>query len=114
MRIEFTSDELILTLMGLIQATHPDMLRQGPDGFSVDFRAVEDKPAQELNSDEQLLLKFRDALESPAEASQYGLELKAADGLRLVETLERLESLHTWPPDVLTMSRNLRARLGAA
>jgi len=114
LRIEFTSDELILTLMGLIQATHPGMLRQGPDGFSVDFRAVEDKPEQELNSDEQLLLKFRDALEAPGETNHYGFELEAAEGTRLVETLERLESLHAWPPDVLTMSRNLRTRLGAA
>ena len=37
------------------------MLRQSPEGFTVDFGPIENK--QTLNADERLLLKFRDALE---------------------------------------------------
>ena len=87
------------------------MLRQGPDGFTVDFEPLENKPG--LNPDELLLLKFRTALEAQAELNAYGMELVAAEGLRLTETLEHLESLQSWSPDVLELSRQLRARLAA-
>ena len=36
----FSSDELILALVGLVRATRPGMLRQEADGFSVDFEAI--------------------------------------------------------------------------
>lgn len=127
LRVEFTGDELILALMSLIRATNPAMLQQGEDGFTVDFDSLDGKPT--LTDDEQLLLKFRAALEGPAapvyspgqvnagereldEGSlAYSLELGVAEGRRLVETLERLESLQPWALDVLEMGRNLRARL---
>ncbi len=85
------------------------MLRQGPDGFTVDFESLEKKPG--LNPDELLLLRFRAALDTQAELNAYGMELAAAEGLRLTETLEHLESLQAWSPDVLELSRQLRARL---
>ncbi len=111
MRVPFSGDELILALVSLIRATNPAMLRQGPDGFAVDFENLGKK--QSLSADELLLLKFRTALESSSEATAYDLELAAAEGQRLAETLERLESLQQWSPDVVEMSRRLRVRLVA-
>jgi hypothetical protein len=87
------------------------MLRQGPDGFAVDFDPLEKK--QELSADEVLLMKFRAALEAEADRSAYSLELAAGEGLCLAESLERLETLQRWAPDVLEMSQKLRARLAA-
>ena len=87
------------------------MLRQGPDGFTVDFESLENK--QPLSADDLLLLKLRAALEGGAEATAYDLELAAAEGMRLAESLERLESLQQWSADVLAMSRRLRLRLAA-
>ena len=112
MRIEFSGDELILALVSLIRAATPAMLRQGPDGFTVDFEPVEKKPV--LSADEKLMLKFREVLEGPASESASGVELDSAESRRLVVALERLESLQAWPADVLEMSRNLRARLAPA
>ena len=130
MRIEFTTDELILALVSMVRAIDPGMLRQGAEGFEVDFQALEAK--KEFSPDENLLLKLRAALEgppgpvptpsqaSPREAepgkgpATHALDLVAADARRLGETLERLESLQPWPADVLAMSRNLRARLAMA
>ncbi len=109
LQVRFNGDELILALVSLIRATNPAMLRQGPDGFTVDFEGFENK--QPLSADDLLLLKFRAALEGGAEATAYDLELAAAEGLRLAESLERLESLQQWSPDVLEMSRRLRLRL---
>jgi len=100
-----------LALISLIRATNPAMLRQGPDGFTVDFEPLEKKPG--LNPDELLLLRFRAALDTQSELNAYGIELAAAEGLRLTETLEHLESLQAWSPDVLELSRQLRARLAA-
>ena len=127
MRIEFTTDELILALVSMVRAIDPSMLRQGAEGFEVDFQALEAK--KELSPDETLLLKLRAALEgsvgcapSPSQASPreaepgkgaatHALDLAAAEACRMGETLERLESLQPWPADVLAMSRNLRVRL---
>ncbi len=108
MRIEFNGDELILTLVSLIRAVNPVMLRQGPDGFTVDFEPLEGKTA--WSDDERLLLKIRVVLEAPP-ASNYGMDLSAAEGHRLAETLGQLESLQSWPADVLALSQRLRARL---
>ena len=127
MRIEFTTDELILALVSMVRAINPSMLRQGAEGFEVDFQALEAK--KELSPDETLLLKLRAALEAcvgpvprPSQASQgavepgkgaaiHALDLAAAEACRMGETLERLVSLQRWPADVLAMSRNLRVRL---
>ena len=131
MRVEFTGDELILALISLIRATCPAMLRQSPEGFTVDFGPIENK--QTLNADEGLLLKFRDALEEsettgppPADhieetaeetveetAPPHALELNATEASQIIETLEKLEALQRWPPDVVAMSARLRARLAA-
>ncbi len=108
MQIEFSGDELILALVSLIRATNPTMLQQGPEGFTVDFESLEGK--QVLSTDEELLLKFRTALESPA-ASTYSLELAPAEACQIALSLERVESLQPWPADVLRMSRELRVRL---
>ena len=110
MHIEFTSDELILALVSLIRATNPAMLRPGPDGFSVDFESLEGK--QELSAEEELLLKFRTAMDSPG-ASAHSLELAPSEARRLAASLERVESLQPWSPDVIQMIRNLCTRLAA-
>ena len=111
MQVEFSGDELILVLVSLIRATNPAMLRQGPEGFTVDFDSLEGKLV--LDDDERLLLRLRAALESPA-GGLHSLDLTAAERSRLVETLVRLEALQPWPPDVQEMNRNLCARLTAA
>jgi predicted ATPase len=102
---------LILTLIGLVRATNPAMLRQTSDGFTVDFESLQGKT--ELTDDERILNKLRIAFESPVAPGDSGhtLELAAAEGERLAVTLERLEKLQSWPADVLTLSRGLRARL---
>jgi len=102
---------LILALVSLIRATNPAMLREGTDGFTVDFEPLVSKTG--LNAEEQLLLKFRAALETGAGVTAYDLELAAAEGLRLAETLKSLEVLQAWSPDVLELSHRLRARLAA-
>ena len=111
LRVTFSGDELILALVSLVSATNPAMLRRGADGFTVDFESLEKK--QGLSADELLLLKFRAALESAAAAGSYDLELLGREGLRLAGILERVETLQPWSPDVLEMSRQLRARLAA-
>lgn len=106
---EFSGDELILALMSLIRATYPAMLRQGPEGFTVDFQMLDGKPT--LTDDDRLLFKFRMAIENSSQEKPVAVELKEKECLRLAETLEHLESLQPWPQDVLEMSRNLRARV---
>lgn len=107
----FTNDELILVLISLVRATHPRMLRQEGDGFSVDFEPLSKK--QKLTPDERLLLRMRTAMEAPGEPSALVLELEEKEGLRLTATLAQLEALQQWPADVLEMSRSLRARLSS-
>ncbi len=109
MLIEFSGDELILALVSLIRATNPSMLRQGPDGFTVDFDPLERKQA--LSPEEESLLKFRTALEGPAAVSSYSMDLTPAEARRIALSLEQVEFLQPWPADVLQMSRQLRARL---
>lgn len=113
MEVYFNTDELILTLVGLIRATDPRLLRHGPNGIQLDFASIERKEKQ--TEDERLLLRLRNALEgSPGDAESDDrrmVELSWAEGRRLAEALERLESLQKWEPDVLTMSGSLRSRL---
>ncbi len=108
----FSSDEMILALISLIRTANPSMLRPSPDGFSVDFEALDKKTA--LTADERLMMKFRMALESPAAEASHPLNLDPAEAQRLAETLENLEALQPWPADVLAMSGTLRARLTAS
>jgi hypothetical protein len=104
----FTSDELILALMSLARVTHPSMLRQEPDDFTVDFEAIERSPSK--NEAEQILLKIRPLL-STTVPEPRALDLTLAESLLLHETLVSLETLQVCPPDVLEMSRALRLRL---
>lgn len=119
MRIEFTGDEMILVLVGMVRAVNPRMLREGPDGFTLDFESLDAK--DELTRDEVLLLKLRATMEAPAATAadagdppQRGLDLTAAEGERLADALKSLEGLGAWPKDVLDLSRGLRKRLTAA
>lgn len=102
-----------MTLVSLIRAVDPRMLQQGPDGFSVDFERIDTKKTP-LTPDEILLLKPRAALERGGDASVHELELNGTECRRLAATLERLETLQAWPPDVLAMSQTLRERLAEA
>ena len=111
MQIDLSGDELILALVSMVRAVDPSMLRQGAEGFEIDFQALDAK--KEFSADKDLLLKLRATLERPAPAVNYALELDTAEGRQLSQALERLESLQSWPPDVLEMSRNLRARLAS-
>lgn len=105
----FTSDELILILISLVRATRPNMLRQEPDGFSVDFEVLTGK--ENLTADDRLLIKLREAIDGAKEDQPLTVDLASPESLRLVSTLSRLEKVQTWPADVLTMSRDLRQRL---
>lgn len=111
----FSSDELILALVGLVRATRPGMLRQEADGFSVDFEAIarSETPA----SADRLLLKMGAVMGSstpyPAKnpESAVSLDLDAAEARQIADALAKLELLQAWPQDVTEMSRALRARL---
>ena len=50
-------------LISLVRATHPRMLRQDGDGFSVDFEVLTRK--KKLTADERLLLRMRAAMDVP-------------------------------------------------
>ena len=80
----FTNDELILVLIGLVRATHPSMLRQDKDGFSVDFEMLGKK--KKLTADERLLLRMRAAMDVPGEPAALVLELEDGEGARLADT----------------------------
>ncbi len=112
MRLQFSGDELVLALVSLVRATNPAMLRQSAEGFTVDFESLDQKSL--LTDEERLLFKFRAALESRSTETPQALELDSAQCRRLMETLERLESLRPWPSDVLVMSAQIRTRLLAA
>lgn len=109
LEIRFTNDELILTLVGLIRAVDPTLLRQGRDGIQVDFAAIERK--ENHNEDERLLLKLRSALETADNPDEHSLQLSWAEGRRLADALERLERLKEWEADVMAMSGRLKSRL---
>ncbi len=111
-RLQFSGDELVLALVSLVRATNPAMLRQSAEGFTVDFESLDQKSL--LADEERLLFKFRAALESRSTETPQALELDSAQCRRLMETLERLESLRPWPSDVLVMSAQIRTRLLAA
>ena len=107
--ITFTHDELILVMIALVRATHPSMLCQEADGFSVDFQIMDRK--QVLDEDERLLFKIRAVLDSPVERPSRELRLDADESKRLVSALSQLQRLQAWPGDVVAMCRDLRARL---
>ncbi len=96
-------------LISLVRATHPAMLRQDKDGFSVDFESLSKK--KKLTADERLLLRMRAVMDVPGEQAALVLELEAQEGPRLAAALAQLEALQQWPPDVIAMSRSLRSRL---
>ena len=113
----FTSDELILALVGLVRATRPAMLRQEADGFSVDFEAIAHSASPQ--DADRLLLKMGAVMDSstpyPAEnpGSSVSLDLNAAEAWQIADALAKLELLQDWPQDVMEMSRALRSRLAA-
>lgn len=110
--MQFGHDELVLALVSLISVTDPQMLQQGPDGFTVDLSPLKDK--RNLNSDEELLVKLRAAFTATAPEGPYEVELGAEESQRLVQTLTRLEELRSWPADVVALSTRLRARIERA
>jgi hypothetical protein len=107
--ITFTHDELILVMIGLVRATHPSMLRPEADGFSVDFRLLDQKKV--LDDDERLLFKVRTVLDSPEQQPSRVLRLDDDESKRIVSALARLQRLQAWPADVVAMCRAIRARL---
>ena len=109
MKLEFTGDELILMLVSLVRAVDPRMLQQGPEGFSVNFQALDEK--KELTEDERLLMRLREAVARAGGESGYALGIEKAEGERLAGALERIEGMGAWAADVLEMSRGLRERL---
>jgi len=103
--LELSGDELVLVIVALVRAVNPAMLKAEKGDFTVDFTPLQDKKT--YSSDEQLLIKLRVAAESEATK----LDLQSNESQRLAACLERLETLQSWPADVLKMSRSLRARL---
>jgi hypothetical protein len=98
-------------MISLVRATHPSMLRQEADGFSVDFAILDQKTI--LDDDERLLFKVRATLDSPVEEPSRTLPLDDDESRRMLSALAQLLRLQTWPADVLDMCRSLRARLAA-
>ena len=109
--VTFTHDELILVMISLVRATHPTMLRQEADGFTVDFELLDRKKV--LDADERLLFKVRATLDSPVEEPSRTLHLDDDESRRLLTALAQLQRLQAWPADVLEMCRAIRARLTA-
>jgi hypothetical protein len=109
--ITFTHDELILVMISLVRATHPSMLRQEGDGFTVDFALLDKKHV--LDEDERLLFKVRATLDSPLQESSRMLHLNEDESRRIASALVRLQRLQAWPADVMEMCRSLRARLAS-
>lgn len=109
---EFTSDELVLLLISLVQAVDPSRLRPEPDGITVDLEPLRFK--KNLSPDELLLLKLRTALDTNSEENCFSLSLSPEESDRLVEAVRRLEALRDWPDDVRRMGRDLCARLASA
>ena len=111
----FSSDELILALVGLVRATRPGMLRQEADGFSVDFEAI--ARSKTPGDADRLLLKMGAVMGSstryPAENpnSSVSLDLDATEAQKIADALAQLELVQPWPQDVMDMSRALRTRL---
>jgi hypothetical protein len=109
--VSFTNDELILVMISLVRATHPSMLRQEADGFSVDFGALDRKKV--LDEDERLLYKIRAVMQSPVDEPSRSLHLDAAERSRITAALAQLQRLQSWPADVLAMCQAVHARLTA-
>jgi hypothetical protein len=109
--VAFTHDELILLMISLVRATHPSMLRQEADGFTVDFEVLDKKKV--LDDDERLLFKIRAVLDSPVDEPSRVVQLDADESQRIAAALAQLQRLQPWPKDVLAMCQDLRARLTA-
>jgi hypothetical protein len=109
--VTFSHDELVLVMISLVRATHPSMLRQEADGFSVDFALLDSKKV--LDDDERLLFKVRATLDTPFEEPSRILRLDDDESRRMLSALAQLQRLQAWPADVLAMCRSLRARLTA-
>ena len=109
--VTFTHDELILVMISLVRATHPSMLRQETDGFTVDFQVLDHKEV--LDDDERLLFKIRAVLDSPVDEPSRAVRLDANESQRIAAALAHLQRLQPWPADVLAMCQALRARLTA-
>jgi hypothetical protein len=109
--VAFTHEELILVMVSLVRATHPSMLRQEADGFTVDFQILDQKKT--LNENERLLFKVRAVLDSPGDEPSRVLGLDAGESRRMAAALAQLQRLQAWPADVTAMCQALRARLTA-
>jgi len=110
--MQFTNDELILTLISLVRAVNPRMLQSGPDGFTVDLAPLENKSP--LSTDEQLLLKLRASFQAADAEGKYTVNLDTAESSRLVASLGALDELQTWPEDVQALNRGVRERLAGS
>jgi hypothetical protein len=109
----FVHEELVLVLISLVRATHPSMLRQEADGFTIDFSLLDQKKAQALTDDERLLFKFRTVMDSGNDASAHVVHLTEDESARLVVALVQLQRVQVWPADVQDMCRTLCLRLAA-
>jgi hypothetical protein len=107
LKFDLNGDELLLAIIALVRAINPSMLKAEQDGYSVDFSSLEGKTS--LSTDEQLLVALRIA----ADSDTASLNLDQPQALRLAAVLQRLETLQSWPADVLTMSAGLRSRLAS-
>ena len=109
MKAELSNEEMVLLLVSAVRAVNPRMLERGPDGFSVNFQALDEK--QVLTEDERLLMKLRVAMEGAGEDGKASVSLAEGEGERLASALERIEGMGAWTEEVLEMSRGLRRRL---
>ncbi len=110
-KFDFTSDELVLSLVSLVRTVDPALLRHGPEGLTLDLGPLSSKSS--LGADEALLLKLCEVFDTDAAQSSYAISLSTEEARRLRDSIARLECLREWSADVQRMSCNLRARLNS-
>jgi hypothetical protein len=107
----FSGEELVLLVISLVRATHPSMLQQEGDGFTVDFAVLDKKEV--LDDTERLLFKIRVLMDSPSAEPARTVQLEPGERRALAAALAQLQQLQAWPADVVAMCKDLRARLTA-
>jgi hypothetical protein len=108
-RIESSGDELFLALVSMIQVTRPSLLTPAGDGFDVDVAPLLSQ--EDLNADEQLVLRLYGVLSQSGGKPELSLELTDAEAARLRRALALVETSRAWPADALALCRTLRVKL---
>lgn len=109
MDLKFTNDEMILTLVSLVRAIDPRILKSSAEGFTLDFPPL--PPGAEMSFDEKLARGLCMFLETEPKDGNYRIEFSPEEANRLSDVLESLVEKQKWPDDVKSMSRAIRKKL---